>query len=116
MLTMNRGDTAIFTMTVNAYSGAYLDLTGAEVWFTAKYGWNDTDDEAVFQKTVGDGVTITDPTNGEIEIQLEQADTATIVDSVRLRYDVQVRDVSGGIYTVASGLLKVVPDVTRTVS
>lgn len=113
MLRMNRGDTPIFDIVVTDINGDAVNLTSAYIWFTAKHNFGDTDETAVFQKTVGDGIYLSNPTLGQMEVQLASVDTEMIVDKTRLKYDVQIKDISGSIYTVASGLLSVEPDVTR---
>jgi hypothetical protein len=116
MLRMQRGDTPIFDIAVVDVNGDPLDVSSAYVWFTAKYNYGDLDDDAVFQKTVGNGIFLTNSAYGEMSIQLDSSDTAAILDKTRLKYDVQIKDISGSVYTVATGLLSVEPDVTRSIS
>lgn len=112
-LKMYRGDTAQFRVTALDIDGNPLDISGASAWFTAKRATTEADNTAVFQKTVGDGITITDALNGIMLVQLAEADTNTLTKKEVLEYDLQVKDVLNGIYTVARGSLTVEADVTR---
>jgi hypothetical protein len=113
---MIRGDTPTFHIDIVDFNGDALDISSAYIWFTAKNGYSESDTDAVFQKTIGDGITVTDARLGQLDIVLSTEDTDDIVDRTNLKYDIQVKDVSGGIYTVSSGLLVVEPDITRRVT
>jgi hypothetical protein len=107
-----RGDGEIYQLTLTD-DDEPLDLTDAEIWMTAKRHIRDTDADAIFQKTVGDGITVTDDTGGLATVQLEPADTSGLAArTVRLVYDVQVKLASGRIVTPLKGRLTVEPDVT----
>lgn len=63
----------LIQFTVTDETGAVVDITGATVNFTVK---KDVDDAAnVFQLTVGSGITLTDPTNGVMQVAGVPADT-----------------------------------------
>jgi len=111
-LRMYRGDTAEFRVTAKDIDGNPLNLTGASAWFTAKLSTVDPDTSAVFQKSVGDGITVTDATGGIMMIRLAEDDTSSLSGKTVLQYDVQVRDTSNGVWTVARGTLLVEADVT----
>ena len=113
-LKMYRGDTAEFRVTALDIDGNPLNLTGASAWFTAKRTTSDDDNSAVFQKTVGNGITIIDAINGIMLVRLAEADTSSIAGKEYLEYDLQVKDTSNGVWTVARGSLLVLADVTRT--
>lgn len=111
-----RGDTPTFNVAVT-WGGEVFPLTGCSMWFTAKYAYADDDADAVFQKTIGDGITVTNAGCGEAEITLSSSDTSSLSSSkVMLVYDLQIRNAEGKIYTVAYGNIVVLPDVTRSVS
>lgn len=113
-LVMVRGDSASWLLGA-ARNGAAYNLTGASLWFTAKYTTADADVAAVFQKTLADGLVITDAVNGLVTATLAPSDTSTLPDSrTILDWDLQVKTVAGSVYTVAIGKLTVFPDVTRT--
>lgn len=108
-----RGDTISIALTISR-NGSAIDLTGATIWFTAKEAVEDADVDAVFQKTTADGITIDDAPNGRATVVIEPADTAALGDDpVTLLCDVQVEEADGTTSTVAEGVLRITPDVTR---
>jgi len=110
-LDMTRGDSKTF------YFALDTDLTDAVgVWMTAKSALADAD-PGVFQKTIGDGVTVIDEPSGTIQVDLEPTDTSALeAKTNRLFYDVQVEDVDNKVTTHLSGRLIVRADVTTTVT
>ena len=111
-LEMVRGDSLILRLEVSR-EGQPEDITGAQIWMTAKKLLTDAD-PGVFQKTVGSGVVIDDPTQGKAKITISPADTAALVatgEKETLFYDVQVK-YAGNTFTVKSGKLIVKKDVT----
>jgi hypothetical protein len=89
-----------------------LDLTDADLWFSAKHRYADT--AYVFQKTLASGITVAVPTNGQVFIQLGAADTADLPNrATKLYWDLQVEDAIGNKETVDSGELWVEPEVTQ---
>lgn len=111
-LSMIRGDSKTFLFAFD------VDLTGAsEVWMTAKSALADSDGAAIFQKTVGAGVTVVDDPTGTVQIDLDPDDTSSLSGPRdRLYYDVQVLDTDDKITTLASGRLIVRADVTTTIA
>jgi hypothetical protein len=110
--TLSRGDTIKLNVAVTA-SGSVYSLVGSSMWFTAKYSYSDPDSSAVFQKTIGSGITLTDAVNGKATVLILPTDTSGLANAkVMLVYDLQVKDASGNIYTVARGNLIFLPDVT----
>ena len=113
-LGMYRGDTALFPFAVTDSTGAY-NIAGATFWFTAKKTPCDTDASAVFQKTLADGITVTNAAAGLGQVELAEADTSSLACSrTVLFYDLQMKTSTGKVYTVAAGKLTVNPDVTVT--
>jgi len=113
-----RGDTLIFDG-VATLSAALLDLTAYTIWCTGKYRRSDADSDAVFEKTVGDGITLLTQsglTKGGFTVTIDPADTSGLNYKTTLEYDVQVKDASGHIYTADSGTIVVSLDVTRATS
>ncbi len=112
-LTMRRGDTATYTVTVTQAGAAY-NLTGSIMRFTAKWAFTDSDGDALFARTSpSSGITFTNAAGGIASVTLAPANTSTLPGSeVRLNYDIQVTDGSGNVYTVIDGLLIVLPDVS----
>ncbi len=66
----------------------------------------------VFQKTVGQGIMVTDAAGGVGVIELVPGDTEALgARTVRLYFDLEV-EIAGAVYTVAAGRLVVEPDLT----
>jgi hypothetical protein len=108
------GETYLLTMTEDDEP---LNLTDADMWMTAKRHIRDADADAIFQKTVGDGITITNAEGGLATVELVPADTSELASrTVRLVYDVQVKLASGRIVTPLKGRLTVEPDVTVSIA
>jgi len=117
---MYRGDAHLVEITIKR-AGLPVDLTGATIWYTAKEALADADVDAVFQKTVGSGVTILDQVayKGKAQLKLEAADTEGLdmgtTGFVVLYFDVQVKLLDEtSPWTVLLGTLKVERDVTIT--
>jgi hypothetical protein len=111
-----RGDGETYLLTLTEEDEP-LDLTDAEMWMTAKRHIGDADADAIFQKTVGDGITITDDAGGLATVVLAPGDTSDLAArTIRLVYDIQVKLTSGRIVTPLKGRLTVNPDVTVSVA
>lgn len=112
-LVMFRGDDRDFTFTLTE-DGAPMDLTGADVRFTAKGNVSIDDDGAQIAKsTVDGGVAIDpDPTTGVCVVTVDAADTELLGGAV-LEYDVQVTR-GGKTRTVVRNKLAISHDVSRT--
>lgn len=102
-ITMTRGDTRTFTVTMSDNAGDPYDLTDAEVAFTV---------DDLFDKSVGDGIAVADPESGVAVITVTSADTEDASDYRRAyRYDVQVTLSDGSVKTPIRGLFVLTPDV-----
>lgn len=114
-LKMVRGDTYQFDAVI-ILNGTPVDLTGGTVRMTAKWAVGNTDGNAVFQlSSAVSGITVTDPTSGEISVTIASSLTTSLpAKKVELPYDIQYVDSGGNVYTVLYGTLTVVPDVTIT--
>ena len=109
---ITRGDTVEFSASITL-GGVALNITGASLWFTAKKQFIDADEDAVFQKTIGDGITVTNAASGLITIAIDPEDTEELSNvKTQLQYDLQMKDSEDKVYTVASGTLVVNPGVT----
>jgi uncharacterized protein YbjT (DUF2867 family) len=112
-LTMIRGDSKTFAVSLRDVAGDAIDLTGASVTMTAKEAYTDLDASATFQKTISDGITVLDEDTGVIQVELEPADTTSLDGKkTRLYYDIQVEGSDGKVTTAVRGKLIVHPDVT----
>ena len=77
---MMRGDTTQFAFTVTD-DGDPIDLTNCELTWVAKRHYDDADDaDSTIVKTLDDGITIVDASDGTITIQMDAADTEDIED------------------------------------
>ena len=109
---MTRGDTVSFSIAVTL-SGAPFDLSSCSLWFTAKNKFTDLDNAAVFQKTIGNGIVVTNAVQGLATVTILPADTNSLsLIKTILFWDLQLKDSSNNIYTINSGNLIVSPDVT----
>jgi hypothetical protein len=87
-------------------------LDGVDLYFTAKYKTSASDEDAVFQKTSDDGITVRASPNEHIaDIQITAEDTEAMVKGKTLVCDVQV--MGPQTWTIWKGLLPVYEDVTR---
>ena len=87
-------------------------LDGVDLFFTAKYKTSFADEDAVFQKTSDDGITVRDSPNEHIaDIQITAEDTEAMVKGKTLVCDVQV--MGAQTWTIWKGYLPVYEDVTR---
>lgn len=115
---MFRGDTMSFDVTVTRFNPVtgvddIVNLTGAKAWFTAKRSRGDADVNASIQlnSVSQPSQVIITPAAGKISITINPADTQNLTNRW-LRYDVQVKEASGAVSTVASGKLELVRDTT----
>lgn len=110
-----RGDTITLDFTVKRPAGgAAVDLTGATFTFTAKKKLSDADAAALFQKTLGSGVSVTNAANGQGRVTVAPADTTSLPDyETDLYCDLQMTEAVGTVTTVAEGILRIRPDVTE---
>ena len=101
-LSMVRGDTFSFDVVLADLDGE----TVSSIYFTAKK--KATDNEAVFQKTLGDGITPMEETTYRVRVAPE--DTKTL-DAGKYAYDLQI-GIGNDVYTLIMGNLQITQDVT----
>lgn len=89
-----------FAVTVFA-NCAPMALLG-EVWFTVKAALGDSDSCAVFQLTVGEGITKTAAESGQIQIALTADQTALLTPGLEYYFGVQVEDATGTPFAPAN--------------
>ena len=109
--TITRGDTPSWNMYAYDDVGA-INLTGYSIWFTGKKEFGDLDAAAIFQKTVGVGITVTNAVGGLYTITLLTGDTSALeAVETNLYVDIQIK--SGlTVKTLLRAILVVRPDVT----
>jgi hypothetical protein len=103
-LEMFRGNDRTFTLTV-ARDGRAVDLTGATLRWKARKSVKDLDADAVINKATGNGITITDPPNGIVDLTLLSADTKSLPAPLALIYEFEVTEASGAVSTPTIGVL-----------
>lgn len=114
--TIFRGDDRSITIAALQADGVTAqNITGWALWFTGKLAIADADVAAVFQRTVaGGGITITNAVGGLATVTLVPANTDSLTQDTTLFCDLQGKDGSGKIYTLATGKLVVQAEVTRS--
>lgn len=112
---IRRGDTRVLDLTATTPADLPYNLTGVDLSFTVKRGFDDDDADAVITKTVGSGISLTDAAGGMASITLDAADTSGLRPGAPLVYDIQAID-NDEVVTLDSGELRVMPDVRRAVS
>jgi hypothetical protein len=111
LLSMTRGDTTEFDVTLTDSDGDALNLAGLTLTFTAKRRPTDTDADAVFQKTNGAGIAVTSESGGLATVTVDAADTEGLTFTRSLHWDLQV-EAAGEVQTPLSGLLAIADDIT----
>lgn len=110
-LEFRRGDTRPLTVTLPQ------DITGIDLWFTAKVRLSDDDADAIIRKsTIDASITVPVGTDGIALVQIEDGDTSPLTKTTRLYWDVQTHDDDDITDTVAHGRLVIHADVTREVA
>ena len=121
-LSMMRGDTTPFAFTVTN-DGVPIDLTNCELTWTAREagGLDEADSTPTIVKTLDDGITVVDASDGTIVIQMDSADTEDASGWTwgwevwhRYVWDLQVLDDYDQLMTRGRGILTVYRDVTVT--
>ena len=113
-----RGDTTKRQFTVkDANTLAAVDITSWTAFrYTVKDSANDADAAAVISETLaGGGIVKTTPLSGLLEITHAPADSASLANLDR-KYvaDLQGVDASGNVWTLASGKVRIKPEISRT--
>lgn len=111
-LTISRGDSATLSIQARLNGLLYSALSSCpSVIFTAKASVNDADEDAVFQKALGAGITIA---GAVASVELVPDDTSGLVVATTLVWDVQAQEAGGAVRTVATGTLTIGLDVTQS--
>ncbi|MBF0214559.1 MAG: hypothetical protein HQM00_13525 [Magnetococcales bacterium] len=109
-----RGDTKVFALTFKTRpEGLPIDITGHRLWFTMKQSTDNTDEEAVLQKSIIFPETPASA-SGLGFLTLTSAETRAIRPGVYL-YDMQwvIEGDPPVVMTLSFGRINVLPDVTR---
>jgi len=104
---ITRGDTLLATgFTLKTTDPvAVVDLTGAAIKIAFKKY------EILIEKTIGNGVTVTDPSSGYFLL-----DDLIFTDFGKYDYDVEVTFANGDIATILQGYLEVRKDVSQNIN
>lgn len=113
-LRFTHAETYSFNVIVMA-NGVAVNLTGASVFFTAKWKYNDTDADAVFQlSSPSGGIVLTNPASGALTVTIPSSATLTLpYYQIRLVYDLLVVELSGERHIPLRGMLVISPNVSR---
>lgn len=114
-LVMYRGDSPTFFLEAKQSNGDPLDISTGLLFFTAKKHARYSDEDAVFQKTIGSGIVVTNGANGEFDVTLDAVDTSSLYAPAMLVWDVQWVSTGGKAFTLLDGTLLIKPDVTRSI-
>lgn len=111
------GDTRRLTYTVKDVLGAVVDITGATIrWALFKLNTDEAEPTAksntsvlpsAAEKTVGSGIVLTDPVNGEFRIDIAPGDTGPLKGEF---YQEAEMTLGGDVSTVAFGIFKIKKD------
>ena len=105
-LSMIRGDTFAFLISLPEIDPASV----TSLIFTVKRKATDTDDEAIIQKRLGDGIEPTDA-DRTWSVRVAPEDTDGVV-AKKCVYDIQV-GIMNDIYTLMGGYFRIMQDVTE---
>lgn len=110
-----RGDTYQRNFIV-IQEGQYYDLTDCDIRMTFKWSLEDADVDAVITKTIDNGgISLISPTSGEFRVNIDPSDTSGLpAFRIVLKYDAQISDINGNVYTVAYGDFVILPDSSIT--
>lgn len=89
-----------------------IDITNAIIYFTCKQYKNDPDAHALFQLTVGSGITITSAVNGNFQVKIPSVDTENLACHAPYFYDCVIEVVGGNRDTVLRGKLTLLENTT----
>lgn len=91
-----KGDTYPLDMQVLRDDETAIDITGCTLFFTVKRNFEDTDSQALIEKTI---TTFTSPSTGEFTVPLLEADVDYIGE---FNYDLKIKYSTGIIESVVS--------------
>ncbi len=114
-LSIIRGDTSIFSITLVGTDGETpVNLTGSQVYFSAKWALSDpTSDAALAVSTVSGGITVVSAPAGTITVSISPLLTNPLPnDRIELFYDLRQSVSATEAYTALRGTLLIAPSVT----
>jgi len=113
-LRVTRGRTKKQTQRV-LIAGVARDITNDLIWMTVKDLYSETDGQALFQLSIGSGISLSDPTNGYYQWTIDPSHTSSCPSQRTVyKYDRKILFDTGEAYDLAKGEFAVEPDVTNT--
>ena len=113
-LSLVRGDSQDYTLTIKNSSGVPYCLKNWKIYFTLKTNYDLPDSQASLQKTVTTFADTTSGTSGIAVISLDPTDTVNL-EPGEYDFDIQAVTSENKNYTLMRGKYQVEYDVTRTV-
>lgn len=113
-LSLVRGDSQDYTLTIKNSSGVPYCLKNWKIYFTLKTNYDLPDSQASLQKTVTTFADTTSGTSGVAVISLDPTDTVNL-EPGEYDFDIQAVTSENKNYTLMRGKFQVEYDVTRTV-
>ena len=113
-LSLVRGDSQDYTLTIKNSSGVPYCLKNWKIYFTLKTNYDLPDSQASLQKTVTTFADTTSGTSGVAVISLDPTDTVNL-EPGEYDFDIQAVTSENKNYTLMRGKYQVEYDVTRTI-
>lgn len=111
-----RGDSRIIQINVFQSDGKTpFNLTGCTVFFTVNANSDNTTDVDTSAVIALKTSTFSSPTSGIANLSLTNVITQDITPDVYF-YDIQLKDSSGNITSLAQNTFQIIPDVTRSIT
>ena len=110
-LNFDEGDDFPYIVTLTDENSDAVDLTGYTFYMTVKYKISDSDENAIFKKTV---TSIPSPTLGVVTITIDRADTQNKIPGI-YPYDIKYVDGTGDVRTILYGKFKITQASTDVV-
>jgi hypothetical protein len=107
-----RGDDWTVQYTFKDTEGNPIDITGNTYWVTLKTAKDDADQGAAQVNITASGP---DAINGIVIVAFDSSITTNLTPGTYY-YDLQEVDLSGNVYTILLGKVRVVSDITRSTS
>ena len=114
-LTIRQGATFQLRATVKTSAGTAVNITGYDARMQIRRGFADDDAEVLVDLTVGDGITLTTPASGILDVVISADDTEDLPGG-RWRYDLEIESAGGVVTRILEGNATVSREVTREVT
>jgi hypothetical protein len=108
--TWPRGDSLPLNFEFTDTEGIPVNITGWTIFFTLKKNRGDIDSAAILTRTIAPA-SLTDPVNGQTVFTIADTETDSLLGTYY--WDAQLKTIDGLIYTIISGTITFLEDVTR---